>query len=341
MAIKFGLRLPPCEPVRTIAAEAVLAEKAGFDSVWIPDSQMLWRDAWVTLSAVAMATSKVQIGTNVTTPITRHPTVTACAITTLDELAGGRAVLGIGSGDSSVRTVNLPTAKVETMRKMIHTVRSFSAGEWVAWGDRKIRMKSAEGRTKPVPVYMAASGPKMLSLAGELADGVILLAGLDTENIQYALDNVRRGAVSRSLAAPELIMGSYCYIGDDWRQARKLARPYAALFAMLFPDALKAAGIAIPEPRPMPDLYPDVNHCEDWDMAVAQTDWVPDDVLEVFCSKYVLMGDTKEVIRKLERVIAQGINHFYLIGFSSYKLPHDMAQRFAKEVIPYFKAGGA
>jgi 5,10-methylenetetrahydromethanopterin reductase len=338
MAIKFGLRLPPCEPVRTIAAEAARAEEAGFDAVWIPDSQMLWRDAWVTLSAVALATSKVLIGTNVSTPITRHPTVSANAITSLDELSGGRAILGIGSGDSSVRTVNLPTAKVETMRAMIQTVRSFSGGEWVDYGHRKIRMKSAEGRSRAVPIYMAATGPKMLQVAGELADGVILLTGVASENIDYALNNVRTGAerAGRSLKDLELVLGAHCYIGADWQEAKKLARPYAALFAMRFPDALKAAGLTMPEPKPMPELYPDVNHCEDWEKAVAMTDWVPDDVLDVFCEKYVLIGDTKEVIRKLEKAISHGLTQFYLVGFSSYKLPHAVALNFAKEVIPYF-----
>ncbi len=338
MSIKFGLRLPACEPARAIAKQAAAAEAAGFDSVWIPDSQLLWRDAWITLSAVALATSKIGIGVGVTTPVTRHLTVTACAITSLNELSDGRAILGIGQGDSSVRLIGLKPTKVAEMRNAIRTIRGFGAGQWVDFADRKLRMKSAEGRTAAAPIYLAATGPKMLQVAGEVADGAMLLAGVDRDNLDYAIGNIRTGAerAGRALADLDLMLGAYCYVGADWREARRLARPYAALFAMHWPEALKAVGIPIPTPRPMPELYPDVNHCEDWDRAVALTDWVPDEVLDLFCSKYTLMGTAREIIAKLETVVSRGITHFYLLGFKSYELPTDLAQVFAKEVIPYF-----
>jgi 5,10-methylenetetrahydromethanopterin reductase len=340
MSIKFGLRLPACEPVRAIAKQAALAEAAGFDSVWIPDSQLLWRDAWITLSAVALATSKVGIGIGVTTPETRHLTVTACAITSLNELSNGRAILGIGQGDSSVRLVGLKPTRVAEMREAIRTIRDFGAGKWVDFADRKLRMKSAEGLTAAAPIYLAATGPRMLQVAGELADGAMLLAGVDGDNLDYAIGNVRTGAqrAGRNLADLDLMLGAYCYVGTDWRQARRLARPYAALFARHWPEALRAVGIPVPPPRPMPELYPDVNHCEDWERAVAATDWVPDEVLDLFCSKYTLMGTARDLIPKLEAVVSRGITHFYLLGFKSYELPTDVAQLFAKEVIPYFRS---
>lgn len=340
MTVTFGLRLPPCEPVRVVTAAAVFAEHLGFDSVWIPDSQMQWRDVWVTLSAVAQATRRVRLGPNITTPLTRHPTVTAAAITTLDELSDGRAILGMGPGDSSVRVIGKSPAKVETMRRAIHAIRAFTSGQWVEWGHRRIRMKAAEGRERPVRIYMAASGPHMLQLAGEVADGVILLAGVDSDNLAYALGHVRAGAerTGRRMEDLELVLGAHCYVGDDWREARKLARPFAAYFAMRSPEALRQVGLPVPEPKPMPGLYPDVNHAEDWDKAVELTDWVPDEVLAHFCEKYTLMGDAREIIRKLERVINHGITHFYILGFSSYRLPHDIAETFAREIIPYFRS---
>jgi len=340
MTIRFGLRLPACEPAREIGRQAAAAEAAGFDSVWVPDSQLLWRDAWVTLSAVAMATSKITIGVGVTTPVTRHPTATACAITSLNELSGGRAILGIGQGDSSVRLIGLKPSKIAEMRAAIETIRGLGAGRWMDLSGRKMRMKSAEGLTAAAPIYLAASGPKMLQLAGEVADGALLLAGVDAVNLDYAIGNVRTGAerAGRPISDIDVMLGAHCYVGEDWRTARKLARPFAALFAMYWPAALEAAGIKVPTPRPMDGLYPDVNHCEDWDRAVELTDWVPDDVLELFCSKYTLMGTAREIIAKLETVISRGVNHFYLLGFKSYELPTDVAQAFAREVIPYFRS---
>lgn len=341
MPVTFGLRLPPCEPARIIAAEAVFAEAAGFDCVWLPDSQMLWRDVWISLAAVALATTRVRIGTNVSNPLTRHPTVTANAITTLDELAAGRAMLGIGPGDSAVRVIGWQPATVAAMREAIQTIRGFGSGAWLEWGERRIRMKAAEGRRRAVPIYMAASGPRMLQLAGEVADGVMILAGIEAENLRYAIENIRIGAerAGRRIEDLDLILGAHTYVGEDWRQARRLARPYAAYFALRSPGALEAVGIPVPTPRQMPELYPDVNHCEDWDAAVRATDWVPDAVLEPFCEKYTLMGDAPTIIRKLEQVVGQGITHFYLLGFSSYHLPRDVAQTFARAVIPHFRAG--
>ncbi|MBI4279724.1 MAG: LLM class flavin-dependent oxidoreductase, partial [Armatimonadetes bacterium] len=119
MTLRFGLRLPPCAPPQVIAAEAARAEQAGFDCAWIPDSQLLWRDVWVTLSAAALATSRIALGTNVTNPLTRHPTVTACAAASLDELSGGRAIVGIGPGESSVRVMGWNPAKVAAMKEAI------------------------------------------------------------------------------------------------------------------------------------------------------------------------------------------------------------------------------
>jgi len=340
MSIKFGLRLPACEPVRAIAKQAALAEAAGFDSIWIPDSQMLWRDAWVTLSAVALATTRVWIGIGVTTPVTRHLTVTASAITSLNELSNGRAILGIGQGDSSVRLIGLRPTRVAEMRDAIRTIRAFAAGEWIDFAGRKLRLKSAEGRSTSAPIYLAATGPRMLQVAGELADGVMLLAGVDRDNLDYVIGNVRTGAdkAGRKLADLDLMLGAYCYVGNDWRAARRLARPYAALFALHYPDALRAVGIPVPEARPMPELYPDVNHCEDWERAVAATAWVPDEVLNLFCEKYTLMGSARELIAKLQNVISRGVTHFYLLGFKSYETPTDVARLFAEQVIPYFRS---
>jgi 5,10-methylenetetrahydromethanopterin reductase len=338
MRVKFGLRLPGCVPVKELARQAAHAEEAGFGSIWIPDSPLLWRDPWIALSAAAMATSRVTIGVGVTTPVTRHLTVTACSACTLDELAGGRTILGVGQGDSSVRLIGEKPTTVAEMRSAIGTLRSLSAGNSLAIGGRTIRMKSAENRNRALPIYLAATGPKMLQLAGEIADGVLLLTGLDSRSIGYALANIRAGAerAGRQVEDLEIILGCYCYVGEDWRGARKLARPYAALFSMYMPDALRAVGIPVPVPQPMPGLYPDVNHCEDWERAVSLTAWVPDETLEMFCAKYTLMGTAREIIPRIESVAEHGITHVYLIGFQSYELPERIANVFSQEVIPYF-----
>jgi len=86
---------------------AQTAEACGFESVYVGDSQMIWNDVWVTLGAIATATSRVMLGTGVTNTVTRHPAVTANAVMTLNMLSNGRAKLGLGAGDSAVRTAAL------------------------------------------------------------------------------------------------------------------------------------------------------------------------------------------------------------------------------------------
>lgn len=100
MTIRFGLRIPPCADVRQVAATARAAEEAGFDVARLPDSQFLWRDVWAAMALAAISTERIALGTCVTQFETRHATVTAAAAVTIDELAPGRTILGVGTGDS-------------------------------------------------------------------------------------------------------------------------------------------------------------------------------------------------------------------------------------------------
>ena len=127
--MEFGLRIPPCEDPRQVADLVLRAEQAGFGYAWIPDSQLLWRDLWVTLGVIAARTSRIILGTNVTNPLTRDVTVTASAAAAMDEVSDGRFILGYGSGDSSVRVMGWKTSRIEVMRTSIATMRSLWRGE--------------------------------------------------------------------------------------------------------------------------------------------------------------------------------------------------------------------
>src|SRR5688500_6085265 len=98
-AVQFGVWLLADQPADITARRARLAETVGLDLLGITDGQMIWRDLWISLAAAALGTKRIRLGPWVTNPVTRHPTVTASALCTLDELAGGRAFLGIGAGD--------------------------------------------------------------------------------------------------------------------------------------------------------------------------------------------------------------------------------------------------
>ena len=123
---EFGVGLFPTEPLQKMIHLAKLSEELGFSHVWVGDSHLIWREAYVNMAAVALNTSKVKIGTGVTNPLTRHPSVVASAYATLEEYSPGRMIVGIGLGDSSVETMGMKPAKLSYFEKTMQEMRDFS-----------------------------------------------------------------------------------------------------------------------------------------------------------------------------------------------------------------------
>ena len=155
--MEFGVAIVPHD-LKETAASAKLAEEQGFDYIGIPDSQSLWRELYLSLSVVANATTKVRIGPTVTNALTRHPAVAASAIATLNEISGGRAFLGIGSGDSVILNLGLRPARMSEMREYIQALRALLSGQSCDYKGRSIHVQWLEN---PVPIVMSAEGPKI------------------------------------------------------------------------------------------------------------------------------------------------------------------------------------
>jgi 5,10-methylenetetrahydromethanopterin reductase len=337
--MKFGLRIPPCGSPRDVAATVAQAEAQGFDYAWIPDSQLLWRDVWVSMGAAGAGTSRIVLGTNVTNPKTRHVTVTASAAAAMDELTGGRFVLGIGIGDSSVRVMGWKPARMAELREYVERMRPLWEGQDVAAFGPRVHLRGATRRR--VPVYVSASGPKMLQLAGEIGDGVIMLLGIAKEALEYGLENVEIGArrARRRLEDLDIVTGTFCHVGPDWRSVQKLAQPYAALYTVRHPEALRSVGIPDMQPGATSGTYPDLSHAEDWPRAIELTDWLPGEVLEAFCESFCLMGSAEDVAAKCRRLESYGVRNLYIRGFYSYEMPTAVGEAFARTVIPQLRQG--
>jgi 5,10-methylenetetrahydromethanopterin reductase len=189
--VKISLGIYPSEAPSDIIASARLADDLGFSTLWILDSHLLFHEVYTLLGALAVSTKKVRLGTAVTNPLTRHPTVTAAAFATLAELSGGRASLGISVGDSALKSMNLEIAQMSVLAETVALCRNLMAGETVAFGEGKTARLHHLGPS--VPIYVAATGPKMLALAGRIADGVILMNGIAPELIGEAVRIVREG----------------------------------------------------------------------------------------------------------------------------------------------------
>ena len=193
--MEFGIFFPPEAPA-VLEEHARLAEREGFDLVGLGDSQSIWRDVYASLATVAKATDGVRIGPSVTNPVTRHPAVTANAICTIDELSEGRAILGMGSGDSSVQTIGERPARLADLEEHVSLHRTLTRGQKVEYDGETIGIEWVEDAdpSPTIPVFLGAEGPKTLELAGRVADGVFIGTGLFPELIEESVDRVLAGA---------------------------------------------------------------------------------------------------------------------------------------------------
>ena len=192
--MSFGVGLFATEPVEKMVKLAQLAESLGFESVWIGDSHLIWREPYVTMTACALGTSRVRLGTGVTNPLNRDVSVTASGFLALQELTRGRMALGIGLGDSAVRTMGARPVTLKTLEGAIDQIRRLHGGETVPTPSGPQRLLAASGTS--VPIYIAGSGPRLLELGGRIADGVIILVGVDPRFVDAGVAQVRRGAAA-------------------------------------------------------------------------------------------------------------------------------------------------
>src|SRR6185436_18391373 len=184
----------------TVVRQAQLAEALGYDTVWITDSHLVCRELWVTLTACALGTTRIKLGPGVTVPHTRHWSVAASAIASLEELAPGRVILGIGTGGSSAETMGMSVqraARLATLDTMVTSIRRLLAGESAPLESGTATRLAWLDRARPVPIYVAGSGPRMLEAAGRLGDGAIMYAGTDPAILRAGLDCIARGAAQQ------------------------------------------------------------------------------------------------------------------------------------------------
>jgi 5,10-methylenetetrahydromethanopterin reductase len=215
--MRLAVGLYPSVRAADVLRLARRCDELGYDGVWLTDSSLLWREAYSLLGAIAAGTERVSLGTAVTNPITRRLTVTAGAALTLAELSGGRAILGLGNGDSALRTEGLRPARVDELRAAIGTLRRLLAGEEAdAGGGVACRVTYARPGDG-APIYVAASGPRMLALAGEVADGVILMNGVSSARLGAAIDVVRSAAAAagRDPGAVRVVVWTACVAAHD------------------------------------------------------------------------------------------------------------------------------
>ncbi len=230
----------PEGPVEQVVNAAVTAEELGCSRVWIPDEGLAARECWVTLGAVAAATGSVEVGTGITNAYTRHPGMTAAAVATLDEASGGRAALGIGAGGALTLTALAieRRAPITAMRELVTTSRALWSGGTVdhvgvAGGFHRARL----GYGRPdIPIWLAGRGPRVMRLAGELADGFIM-SFVHKELIGEHIGAIHGAAAEHGRPRPRLCYMTILATTDRAREAARAALTFRLVDS---PDDVKA-----------------------------------------------------------------------------------------------------
>jgi 5,10-methylenetetrahydromethanopterin reductase len=250
--VRSGVTLQGVDPPDEFEAMVTEIEELGYANLWLTDSSLHSRYCWSYLTLAARRTVRLTIGTAVTNPVTRHPALTATAAATVAEISGGRVILGIGAGDRPLLSLGHGPARLATLEASITAIRALWAGASLdtvraSTAAPGFELHDAHYRFPPgldIPVYLSATGPRTLELAGRVADGVILLAGLHPDGIAYALKHIDRGAEAAGRGQrPHVTVFAYGAIDEDEQAAIAAARTIAAWFPQTAPVHCRLAGL--------------------------------------------------------------------------------------------------
>jgi 5,10-methylenetetrahydromethanopterin reductase len=251
--VRTALYLQDAHSIRDGMEYARYAEARGFDAVWQAESRLV-REATVPLAAYAAVTERIRVGSGVSDCWSRNPARLAATFSTLDDLAPGRVLLGLGAWwDPLARKVGISrTHPLTVMREVVTAVRSLLAnetvtfhGEWVHLTGVELDYVYQERRRKDVPIYIGATGDKMLELAGEIADGVVLNYLVSPDYNERALGHLatgleRAGRTLEDLDRPQLVV---CSVHEDERAALDMARLMVTQYLGQQPHIMRASGV--------------------------------------------------------------------------------------------------
>jgi probable F420-dependent oxidoreductase len=332
--MQFGFTLKPDLSIERMLNLTRQAENGGFQYGWIFDSHILWKEPYPLLTLMAANTRSLRLGTCVTNPAVRDLTVTASLFATLNVISHGRMELGIGRGDSSRRVLGKKPVSWSQLESAVQTFRALTAGKEIEYDGQPTCIRWAPGSPR---VWIAGYGPKVLEMAGRIADGVILQFA-DPDLISWCSGFVREGArqAGRDFNKIEIMAAAPAWVSDDVKLAREQVRWFPALVSNHVVDLigrypaekLPASLTAYVQAR---GAYDYLHHCE---VDSDNKSFVTDEVVDRFC----LLGSRAAQIQKLRTLSAAGVTQFNLYLMSGNE--EDQLRAFQTEVMPEFQKGG-
>jgi probable F420-dependent oxidoreductase len=306
--MQFGFTLKPDHSIERTIALARQAEAAGFSHGWLFDSHVLWRDPYPLLTLIAQATTTLRLGTCVTNPATREPSVTASALAVLDELSGGRMDLGIGRGDSARRVLGKPPTSMKDLEVSVHVIRALVEGRSIEFEGTMLELPWTSGHR--LPVWIAGYGPVALKLTGRIADGAMLQIG-DPDLVRWFVSQVRASAIEsgRDPESVAVMAAAPAHVGD-LADGRDRTRWFPALVSNHVVDLVsKYPREDLPEELTQyirdREAYDYLHHAE---VGSSNASFVTDDIVDRFC----LVGPVERHIERLRALAAAGVTQFNL-----------------------------
>jgi 5,10-methylenetetrahydromethanopterin reductase len=342
---RFGLNRFDSRSVAAFVADVQRAETLGWDAVLQPDSQLRRRDTYVLLAAAAQATTRVVLGPLLANPVNRHPSVTASSIATVDELAPGRTLLGWGVGDTAVRLAGLRPARVKELEASTRLMRALLDGQEVEVGAAR---PATLPHHRPVPIWIAAGGPRTLRMAGGVADGVFIRVGTHRANIARTLEAIRAGAVDAGRDPATVKVGAifHTVLVDDPDRALLMGKSMAAGYYEYSPALFEAPGFRWkgPDPEALKHerrVWPDFHHAPDLEASGRAVGFLPAEVADAFC----LRGDPAAIVEQLVGILSAipvAFDYVVLHPIPDPRFPvdpeRDYTARVAREILPHVRA---
>ena len=307
--VPYALYLQDAHPIAEAIDHVRYAEQRGFVAVWQADSRLV-REATVPMAAFAATTERIKVGSGVVDIWTRNPARLASLFATLDDLAPGRILAGLGAWwDPLAAKVGVSRARpLAAVREVVTVVRALLANETVTFDGDFVHLDGVEldyvhqeRRPKDVPIYIGATGMKMMELTGEIADGVVLnylvSPAYNEEAMEHlAIGAARAGRTVDDLDRPQLVV---CSVDEDRGAALDAARLLVTQYLGQQPHIMKASGVSS-------DLLDEIGRVITWpathEQVVAASRLVPDDVVQMICAA----GGADEVRAKVAEYVAAG-----------------------------------
>jgi probable F420-dependent oxidoreductase len=302
----FGFTLKPDHPVERIVDLTRRAEAAGFTYGWLFDSHVLWKEVYPLLTVMALNSERLRLGTCVTNPATREPSVTASALATLNEISGGRMDLGIGRGDSARRVMGKPPTTLARLEDSVRQIRELVEGRPTNEDGTEIRFTWTRGDR--LPVWVAGYGPLALKSTARVADGLVLQLA-DPDLIGWFVAQLREACeeVGRDPDGIRIMAAAPAHVGD-LADCRERVRWFPALVSNHVVDLVNKYDPA----RLPPALTGYIRDREGYDyhhhaeVGSANARFVEDEVVD----RFSVIGPVDAHVRKLQSLADAGVDHF-------------------------------